>query len=209
MSQNIKFESEGYNVSVVGKNVEVTDAIEGYVLEKLSKMERFTKHILEVSVTLDVQKLAHSVSILMKFLHFRIKVQATTEDLYSAIDKATDRLVTLIEKYKNKLQNHKGEHLSSIDMKVNVLKAPDDLEEINEAIDDANFEEDEKLYEFHKVVESDTIPLKNLTQEEAVMKIELSDENFLIYKSEEDLKMKVIYKREDKNLGIIEIENND
>ena len=48
--------------------------------------------------------------------------------------------------------------------------------------------------------------MKMLTQEEAIMKLELAGEHFLIYKGEEDQKLKVIYKRDDNNLGIVEVE---
>ncbi len=39
--------------------------------------------------------------------------------------------------------------------------------------------------------------VKMLTQEEAIMKMELAGYAFLIYKSEEDQKLKVMYKRKD------------
>jgi len=205
MVQKQKFDTERYNLSIVGKNLPITDALKNYVMEKLSKMEKFTKQIIDVTVSLEIQKLAHTVSFVLKFLHFKVKAQATTDDLYSAVDKASDRLVKLIEKYKKKMQEHRMQHLASIDMKVNVLKPADDVEEINESIEEETLKEEEELYKFHKVVATETLPLKTLTQDEAVMKIELSDDHFLIYKGEEDCKIKVIYKREDGNFGIVEV----
>ena len=47
------------------------------------------------------------------------------------------------------------------------------------------------------------------TQEEAIMKMELSEDNFLIFRSEEDTKLKVIYRRSDGNFGVIELELTD
>ena len=54
--------------------------------------------------------------------------------------------------------------------------------------------------------EKEIMPVKMLTQDEAVMKLELAGEPFLIYKSEEDQKLKVMYRRKDEKLGIVEIE---
>lgn len=48
--------------------------------------------------------------------------------------------------------------------------------------------------------------IRMLTQEEAAMKLDLSGDSFLIYKSEEDQKIKIMYKRHDDKLGVIQVE---
>ena len=57
----------------------------------------------------------------------------------------------------------------------------------------------------HEIVSKDTMVLKTLTQDEAVMKMEITSEPFMIYKSEEDQKLKVIYRREDSNYGLVQL----
>jgi putative sigma-54 modulation protein len=202
------FDVDGYSVAITGKNIQVTEAIENYVMEKLSKLERFANHILDVTVVLDIQKVTHTASISMKFLHFRINVTANTEDTYSAIDKAADKLYVLIQKYKKKLQNHRHSHLADVDLNVNVFKPRhvDDLAEINDEIEKVNLEEEKKKYKFHDVVAKEQLPLKILRQDEAIMKMELSGDIFMLYKGEEDQKIKVIYRRDDDNYGIIEVQ---
>ena len=205
MNVKDKFPADGYNVSIVAKHVEVTDAIKNYILDKVSKVERFTNNILDITVHLDIQKLEHSVNIVMEFIHYRISVHASTKDIYSAIDKASDRLIRLVRKYKSKLQDHKGEHLADIDLHVNVLK-PNELEDINDDIERENEIEDMELYKFHKVVAKEKMKVKTLTQDEAIMKLELSSEPFLIYKSEEEQKLKVMYRREDEDFSLVDID---
>ncbi len=206
MVNKSKFETEGYNLEITGKNLQITDPIETYVLEKISKLERFTNKILEIVVTLEVQKLAHTAKIVIKFLHYRIQVHSTTLDLYAAIDGAFNKLYKLIRKYKEKLQSHRNKDLTSVDMKVHVLVKEDELEDINDEIEKETINQKLEKYKIPKVVAKETMPVKMLTQEEAIMKLDLSGEHFLIYKGEEDQKLKVIYKRDDGNLGIIEIE---
>ena len=93
-----------------------------------------------------------------------------------------------------------------VDVNVNVIRpSQDELSEINDEIEAANQDAVMKDYN-HEIVTRETRPLKTLTTEEAVMKIELSGDQFLIFRSEEDNKLKVIYRRNDKNLGIIEPE---
>jgi len=93
-------------------------------------------------------------------------------------------------------------------MTVNVLHPESEVDQINDLIEEANLKEEEEKYKIHKVVSKETMPLKIFTQDEAVMKMELSGDPFLIYKSEEEQKMRMIYKRkEDGQYGIVEIQS--
>src|SRR5580692_9548517 len=112
MPKTNKFANEGYTLSIVGKHIEVTDALRNYVWEKLVRVERIADHIIDVHVTLDAQKLEKTCSILMNFIRFHIKVQAGTDNMYAAIDRAIDRVTRLIRKYKTKLQSYRNKDLT-------------------------------------------------------------------------------------------------
>lgn len=207
MGKANQFEGQPYNISIIGKHFQITDAIRNYVFEKLSKIEKIADQIIDVIVTLDAQKLEQSCSILMNFIHFHIKVSSSTENMYSAIDKASDRVIKLIRKYKTKLQSHRNKDRSTVDIHVNVIQAMrDDLKAINEDIEAETLRREENRYKLHEVVAKETMPLKTMTQDEAIMKMEISDEPFLIYRSEEDQKLKVIYRRQDQNYGLVMIQ---
>ena len=206
MVKENKFENEGYQIAIVSRHLQMTPAIEKYVKDKLGKLEHFAGHIIDLNVTLEVQRGNHKASIRMQFLHFKVKVSATTNDLYTAIDKATNKLIKLVKKYKTKLQSHRVKEQKEVSMKVRVVETPSSLEEINDQIDEENLKEEEALYKMHKVVKTESMLLKMLTEEEAVMKLELSGEHFLIFRSEEDQGLKAIYKRPDEELGIVQIE---
>ncbi|MDE3046526.1 MAG: ribosome-associated translation inhibitor RaiA [Verrucomicrobiota bacterium] len=196
-----------YNLSVIGKHVQITDAIRNYVLEKLNKVERITDQIIDVIVTVDSQKLEQSCSVLMNFIHFHIKVSASTDNMYSAIDKCMDRLLKLIRKYKSKLQSKRFKDLTTVDMHVNVIQPlQDDLKAINDDIEAETVRKEQERLELHQVVAKETMKLKTLTQDEALIKMEISEEPFLIFRGEEDQKLKVIYRRKDDNYGLVQIQ---
>lgn len=198
--------SEGYTIYIVGKHIELTEAIRTYVWEKLSRIEKIADHIIDVHVVLDAQKLEKTCSILMDFIRFHIKVSVGRENLYEAIDKAVDRVIKLIRRYKTKLQSYRNKDLSTVDIHVNVIKPlQDDLKAINDDIEAENAKQERQRYELHKIVSKETLPLKMLTQDEAVMKMEITSEPFMIFKSEEDQKIKIIYRREDENYGIVQV----
>lgn len=209
MARPPESEVQGYNISIVSKHLVVTDAIRNYVFEKLNKIEQFSPHLVDVIVTLDKQKLENSCSILVNFLHFHIKVTARTDNLYEAIDLGVSKVVRLIRRYKTKLQSTRAKDVSTIDIHVNVIQPlKDQVAEINDEIaaENAKNEQLEDPYKQHKVIAKETIALKTLTQDEAIMKIELSGESFLIFRGEEDQKLKVIYRREDENYGIVQVQ---
>ncbi len=206
MAKPPKSEVQGYNISIVGKNFQITDAIWNYVFDKLAKIEHFADRIIDVTVTLDAQKLEHSCSIMMNFGHCHIKVSASTDNMYSAIDKASDRVIKLVRRYKTKLHSTRGKHLSTVDIHVNVIKPLDDnLAAINDDIVAETARAEEDRYSLHEVLAKETVELKTLTEEEAVMKMEICDDPLLIYRSEEDQKIKVIYRRADENYNIVQI----
>lgn len=137
----------------------------------------------------------------MKLGHIKITSSANSTDMYASIDKAVAKLAAQIRRYKSKIQDHHAKKLAVIDMNVNVLQKPiDELDyyEIEES------QGSEQAVFKHPIIKRETLPLKVLTYSEAVMKMELSNDAFLIFKSEEDQKLKVIYRRNDENYGIIE-----
>ena len=207
MGKGEKFANEGYTIYVLGKHFQITEAIRNYVWEKLSRVERVADHIIDIHVTLDTQKLEHSCSILMNFIHFHIKVSASTDNIYSAIDKAADKLVRLIRRYKTKLQSYRNKHISAVDIHVNVIQPlRDDLKEINDDIEAENVRKESERFQLHHVVAKEVMKLKTLTQDEAVMKMECTEEPFLIFRAEEDQKLRVIYRRSDLNYGLVHIQ---
>jgi putative sigma-54 modulation protein len=211
MVDKAKFEEQEelipYTFNVVGRHVVVTDAIKKYIWDKLAKIERLHTHLMDVHVNLDIQRLEHTVDIVVKFEHFRVKVHASSTDMYASIDKAIDKLQTMFRRWKDRIQDHHRKKLSVVDMKVNVVNRPyNELEEFNAEIENANKEQEKKSYQPPKVIKAKTLPLKTLTTEEAVMKMELSGFEFLIFRGEEDRKLKVIYRRKDGTYGIVQVE---
>jgi len=207
MTQRVKLEGKEdrhIDVSVIGKHVEVTTPLKNYVMEKVAKVEHLNHQGIDMIVRLDVQKLEHTVNIVMKFSHFKVQVHATTEEMYSAIDKAFDRLKTKLRKWKGRIQDHHAKGIPAVDLDVNVLeKQPLDVDLINDDIEEVTLQEMEASCAKPKVYKKKSRPLKTLNLDEAVMKMELSSDNFLIYRSEEDRKLKVLYRRKDNSYGII------
>ncbi len=196
-------EALGHRLTINGRNVFVTEAMKNHALDKLSKLDRFHNHVTELHVTLDIQKLEHTCTIVMKFDHFKVQVHCSSSDMYASIDKAVDKLKSKISRWKSRIQDHHKKGLKVVDMEVNVLRRPFDVDEFNEEIESDNRQEEIEEYLPPKIIGNDKRPMKFLTAEEAIMKMELSNDPFMVFRGEEDRKLKVIYRRSDGNYGII------
>jgi len=198
------FDTQEYNVAVSGKNLEITKPIRDYIDEKIEKLEGISKNIIDIHIRLEVQKLNHSVDIIMKFSHFKVNVRSINENMYAAIDKAFEKLSAKLRKWKSRIQDHHAKGVAVTEMEINVLEhAQHELDEINEEIIDQNNQSLAQSFAPPKVLKKKKRPLKVLTLDEAVMKMELSDDHFMLFRSEEEQALKVIYRRRNGSYGIV------
>ena len=61
-------------------------------------------------------------------------------------------------------------------------------------------------YEDNKIVKRKKIEIKPMSEEEAILQMELLGHTFFVYKDSENDEVMVLYKRHDGNYGIIETE---
>jgi len=202
--QRIAEFDHGYNIHVTGRHIHVTDAMKAYAEEKLAKLERLGDRIIDIVVTMDIQKLEHRVDIVMKYAHTLIKSHAATTDMYASIDLAIHKLESQLKRYKTRLKQHHAKGHPVDEMSVTVYSPIVDEQEVNEWIDSENEKNSHTLLNPHEIVKIETQHLKILTDDEAIMKMELSGASAMVYKHEESRKLKVIYRRDDGNYGVIQ-----
>ncbi len=195
----LEFADSEYNIHVTGRHIKISDPMKEYALEKISKLERFMNRIIDVYVTMDIQKLSNHVEIILKAGNLKFASSASTTDMYASIDRAVHKLEAQVLRYKSKMQDHHARNKQSGTLVVQVLQA----EALEEEIIDQS-EAPPLRYTPPRVVKQDTISLKTLTYDEAIMKMEFSAEPFLVFKNEMDQKLNIIYRRDDGHYGIIE-----
>ena len=85
-------------IKVNGKNVVVTPALKAAVEMKLEKFQKYFKEDTETQVTLGIQKNRQIIEITIPINGSILRVEEATDDMYSAIDKAVDKLNSQIRK---------------------------------------------------------------------------------------------------------------
>ncbi len=96
-------------VQVTGRHFEITPAIEGYVREKLERLERHFDKVHDVHVILSVEKLVRSAEGTVHVNGSNLHAEAEHEDMYAALDALADKLDRQVRKHKEKLTNHHRE----------------------------------------------------------------------------------------------------
>ncbi len=210
---------QAYNVTVTGRHLHVTEPMKIYAIEKISKLERFAPRIIDVTVVMDIIRFQQRVDIVMKYGHTIFKSYGESTDMYVSIDQAVKRLEVQVIKYQKKLHDHhpkdaKARKAEEIEVREKVYGPVTFEEELEEANVEALNEEIEKAVKkhethekgFHQIVKTEMQPLRTLTDYEAIIKMDFSNAPVLVYRGEEDRKLKVLYRRQDGNYGVIEPE---
>ncbi|OXR50828.1 MULTISPECIES: ribosome hibernation-promoting factor, HPF/YfiA family [unclassified Pusillimonas] len=94
------------NLSITGRHLEVTPAIDEYVKTKLARVSRHFDHVIDTQVMLSVERLKHTAEVTMRLRGKDLHCEASNENLYAAIDLLADKIDRQVIKYKDKVQDH-------------------------------------------------------------------------------------------------------
>ncbi len=94
-------------LNLTGHHVDITDPLRSYVNEKIDKLERHFDHVTNVHVVLSVEKLRQKAEADVHVSGAELFAEATSEDMYAAIDALVDKLDRQIIKHKEKHGTHR------------------------------------------------------------------------------------------------------
>ena len=99
---------------IVGKNLEVSDALAKAIEDKLSKLNRYFTDDTTAHVTLSVQKDRQKIEVTVPVKGSIIRSEQESNDMYVSIDLVEEVLERQLRKYKKKIidKHQGGENLS-------------------------------------------------------------------------------------------------
>jgi putative sigma-54 modulation protein len=89
-------------LTVTGRNIEITDGIRNHLNDKIDKTIADLSETADVHVALSVEKHRHFAEVTVKTKGFTLHSQDETEDLYTSMDKALEKMEKQIRKNKEK-----------------------------------------------------------------------------------------------------------
>ncbi len=175
-------------INVTFRNIEPSPALKNYAEEKISRVKKYVDEPIEANIVLKVEKFRHIAEATIDANGIRINGVEETEDMYSAIDMVSDKIESQIKKYKDKLRKRKPS------------AGEKNLEAASEVLEWAEEEEERGP----QVVKTEQLHAKPMDLDEAVMQLNLSNGEFLVFTNRHTNRVNVLYKRNDGDFGLIE-----
>lgn len=91
-------------VIFTGRHVEVSDALKNFAEERLEKMTPYLDDIIDIHVTLGVEKHRHQAEVSVKTRRSDFLASAETDDMYASLSQALDKLEAQAHKHTGKRQ---------------------------------------------------------------------------------------------------------
>ena len=100
-------------VNYTGRHMELTEPLKQYTKERLDKMATYLDDIIDVHVILSVEKHRHAAEITLKTRAGAFVASATTDDMYTSINQAVEKLDVQAHKHQGKRHTRPHESLKA------------------------------------------------------------------------------------------------
>ena len=170
--------------TIRGEKIKVTSAINDYIEDKLSIIDKyFKRNDVDANILIKLKGKKQAIEVTIPYDKYTLRSEESQDDLYAAIDLVIDKLERQIRKTKTKYKKQVKKNETFINFDYDLTK-----EEKKE----------------NKIVKRKQLEMKPMDEEEAILELELLGHDFFIYKDIHTNSINVLYKRRDGNYGIIE-----
>lgn len=201
------------DITVHGKQMEVGDALTTHVNDKIAELnEKYFNHGTFSTITFSREGHGHKqtkahISLKMG-KNIMIVADVIADEPYAAFDKAAEKISKQLRRYKRKLRDHHERQEqtpeSEISKATGYVLAAQELDELPK--DDNGHHEHDDLGEPVIIAEMPSA-IETMSLSDAVMRLDLSGDNALVFRSQKHGGLNVVYRRKDGNLGWIDPEN--
>jgi len=182
-------------LDIVGRNLEITEALAKYVEKKIGKLDRYLPTLIEGQVELTKQgaKSAadrHVAQVTLRTDRAILRAEERNADIFAAIDAVLDKTYRQIARYKGKRQHMRGRRQGE------PLPVPEYEEEM----------EGEEEEEGSVIVRRKQFQARPMNEEEAIEQMELLGHDFFAFYNADTNNFNVLYRRKDGDYGLLEPE---
>jgi putative sigma-54 modulation protein len=176
-------------VDYIARNVTLSDQSRQLAEKKLAKITKYFNDIIDVRIEVSQERHLQVVDLSIKGKDFDLHSTAQNKDVTAAIQEAVDKVEIQARRAKTRLKDHKQRAGS---------EAKTDRGWAVEVLESDSIASGEP-----RIVETSSIQIKPMSIEEAVLQLDDSSYNFLVFRNASNDRVNVIYRRVDKNLGLI------
>lgn len=196
-----------------------SDSLKEYAREKVERVTKYLDRAGEAHVVLSLERHLHHADITIHSGSWVLRGKDKSENMYASIDLAMDKIESQLRRYKEKLKNHHGRErvhhrqglVAQLKVRHKILELPEELQEAEAAEPAAPVQAAPEPAPASpppqaapRVVRSTDITVQTLSVDEAVMQMDLMNNDFYIFQNAATHEVCVVYRRKDGQLGLIE-----
>ncbi len=183
-------------VNITFRGMDSTESLKAYVKEKIEHVEKYFDRPVEAHAVLSLERYLQHADVTITAGHYVLRGRVKSEDMYKSIDEAMDKIERQLRRYKDKLRTakHRGrDGYAPVRVRHDVFQAPR-----------PEHEESEVWTQGPTVIRSNEFLVSPMTVEEAVMQMDLLNNEFLVFTNVKTGDFNVVYRRKDGHFGLIE-----
>ena len=171
--------------NIHGKKLDVTDSIKSYIEEKIGRLDKYFENPDDITATVLIKLRGNDqvVEATINANKFILRGEESHKDLYASIDRVSDKIERQIRKNKTRMNKRVSKDLT-----------------MDFVLDFEEQEENDRVVVKRKVIEN-----KPMSEEEAILQMELLGHEFFAFKNMETSDVNILYRRKDGDYGVLEI----
>ena len=169
-------------ITVKGKNFDVTEALKSHATQKVGKMSRYSDAVITAEVTLTTERNWHVAEVTLFGRGFDMHIEEKSKDMYNSIDRVVERLERQLKKQREKVANHRSGRGEGGKVEAVEQDAPKQ----QNRDEDPYSAKIESVYRF--------IP-QTMTVDEAIKEMEASGYQFFCFNKEDDGQLSIVHKK--------------
>jgi putative sigma-54 modulation protein len=178
-------------ITVKGKNFDITEALRNHAKQKLSKTTRFSDAVITAEVILTLERNWHIAKITLNCKGSDLHAEEKSTDMYNSIDRVVEKLERELKKQKEKQDSHRG-----------AKPVPTDAPIVADNAKRAKADKEEDPYSPRIGPVQRFVP-QSMSLEEAIKELESAGEDFLGFLNDEDGRFQIL-RRKGKGFALLE-----
>ena len=170
-----------------GRHIEVTPALRSHVEEGFAKIEHlFNGDNSKAHIIIEVERGKHRSEVIVKWRDQVLTATTNVDDMYKSLSQTISKIGKQALKLKTKTID---KHHKAVKVSTAAAKPEEEVKPVPDA---------------PQILDNTDYPVKPMTEDEAVLRLNEEENQFLVFRNAADERVSVIYKRKDGNYGLIQ-----
>jgi putative sigma-54 modulation protein len=183
-------------LNITFRHIEPIDSLKNYAREKVERAHKYLDKAGDAHVVLSLERHLHHADITIHSGPFVLRGREKSEDMYASIDLAMDKIERQLRRYKERLKNHHGK--DRVHHRADLVNQAVRHDVVQVATPEESHDDTPR------VIRTNEFLARPMGVEEAIMQMDLMNNDFLVFLNLASKELNVVYRRKDGHYGLIE-----